>query len=155
MKTCSKCGITKALSDFFIRNKKTGRLHAQCKQCYQQHRQLYQAQHYQKYRNNYLARAKERREKLRREFQNNLTEYLADKRCELCDENDIRVLEFDHIDPTRKRFSISQGVKLGYSWKEIQKEIKRCRILCANCHKKHTANQFGWYKSIIGGTDRI
>jgi len=148
MKKCTKCNKEKSLTDFFVKDKNTGRLHAQCKKCYQLHRQTYHAQHYRKYKDQYLLRAKLRREKLRQEFRTNITQYLSDKTCVLCGENDIRTFEFDHMDPHNKKFSVSQGVRLGYSWEDILLEIKKCRILCANCHKKHTADQFGWYKSI-------
>jgi hypothetical protein len=133
---------------FFVRDKKTGRLHAQCKQCYQKHRSTYYAAHYQKYRPAYLERAKIRRTELRSIFRSKMLAYLSDKSCMMCGENDIRVLEFDHLDPSQKSFEISQGIRLGHSWNDILQEIEKCRILCANCHKKHTSSQFNWYKSL-------
>lgn len=95
----------------------------------------------------YLLRAKIRRTVLRDEFRRNMLEFLSDKACIICHESDARVLEFDHIDPSKKTFSISQAVKLGYGWNKVLEEIRKCRILCANCHKKHTASQYGWYKA--------
>jgi hypothetical protein len=147
MKTCSKCGISKNESDFFVKDKKTNRLHAQCKQCYKAHRQTYYAQHYQTYKEEYLLRAQKHRESLRHDFRSNLAAYLSGKACEVCGETDIRVLEFDHLNPESKLFNISQAVRLGYSWDAVVIEISKCRILCANCHRKHTAAQFGWYKA--------
>ncbi len=76
-----------------------------------------------------------------------MLEYLEDKACAICGESDLVVLEMDHIDPSSKFFSISQAVKLGHSWAIILEELAKCRVLCANCHKRHTAKQFGWYKS--------
>ena len=72
--------------------------------------------------------------------------YLNKHHCVVCGEHGIRTLELDHIDPKTKKFSISQAVRLGYSWEQIEQEIEKCRVLCANCHKKHTAEQAGWYK---------
>ena len=156
MRICTKCRVEKPESEYFMKDKTTGRLHAQCKTCYQVHRQTYYAQHYKNYREQYLKRARTRREQLRNEFRERLIAYLTDKACELCGENDLRVLEFDHLDPTLKQFEISQATRLGYAWEATLTEIKKCRILCANCHKKHTAKQFNWYKSKLdGGTDRI
>lgn len=156
MKTCTRCKVEKPESEYFVRDKTTGRLHAQCKQCYQEHRQTYHSEHYKKYRGTYLERAKLRREKLRDDFHEKLFRYLSKKSCEVCGEADMRVLEFDHLKPADKLFNISQAVKRGYSWDETLAEIKKCRILCANCHKKHTANQFNWYKAKLdGGTYRI
>ncbi len=76
-----------------------------------------------------------------------MIEYLSDKQCVQCAESDNRVLEFDHLDPSLKSFGIATALRDGYSWEATLAEIAKCRILCANCHKKHTANQFNWYKS--------
>lgn len=146
MKTCTKCGETKNEADYFVKDSKTGRLHAQCKSCYKEHRKTYQKDHYVRYHQEYLKRAKLRRETLRLEFRANMLDYLDGKVCEECGETDIRTFEFAHIDATAKAFGISQAVRLGRSWSEVLSEICKCRILCANCHKKETAEQFGWYK---------
>jgi gp210 len=147
MKPCSKCGEHKPKSDFFVRNTATGTRHAQCKQCYKAQRRTTHAEHYRKNQAAYQQRAKQRRERLRVEFRYNMLAYLRDKSCAICGEDDVRVLEFDHINPKSKRFSISQAVRLGYSWPDVVVEMKKCRILCANCHKRHTAQQMGWYKA--------
>ncbi len=157
MKICTKCGISKEKTDFFVKDKASGRMHAQCKACYKANRQTYYLAHYKKYRAHYLQRAKERRKQLRSEFHDNMRDYLSGKACLQCGESDMRVLEFDHLDPSSKKFNISQAMKLGYKWSDTLNEINKCRILCANCHKRHTSSQFGWYKAeyLSGGTDRI
>ena len=152
MKICSKCSLPKPEAEYFVKDKKSGRLHAQCKACYREHRKTYYAEHYEKYKTLYRSRAKERRHTLKREFQDNIIAYLTGKCCSICNESDMRTLEFDHINPDTKLFSVSQAVKLGYRWKDIAIEIQKCRILCANCHKKHTASQQGWYKNLEART---
>ncbi len=147
MRVCTKCHISKDESEFFLRNKETRRLHAQCKTCYQSHRVSYYNDHYKKYKKDYLLRAKTRRECLKKEFQLTILEYLKDKSCVDCGESDIRTLEFDHLNPLEKSFTVSQAVRLGRNVDEVLSEIKKCRVLCANCHKKRTAKQFGWYKA--------
>lgn len=147
-KVCSKCAASKPLSDYFLKDSKKGKLHAQCKACYKDLRRGFYAEHYAKYSDLYRKRAQLRREKLRQEYREKMLQYLQKSKCEICDENDIRVLEFDHIDPSIKSFSISQSVKLGRSWDAVMQEIKKCRVLCANCHKKHTASQSNWYKNL-------
>lgn len=47
-------------------------------------------------------------------------------------------LQFDHIDPSTKSFTISQDKKK--AWNSILEEIDKCRILCANCHSVETFN---------------
>tara|TARA_X000001382_G_C3032604_1_gene135262 strand:+ start:122 stop:487 length:366 start_codon:yes stop_codon:yes gene_type:complete len=42
------------------------------------------------------------------------------------------VLHFDHIDPKKKLWSISNMYT--HNIKTIKNEIRKCQILCANCH---------------------
>lgn len=147
-KICSKCGLNKPLTDYFVKDGRTGRLHAQCKECYKEHRRTFYADHYARYGELYRQRAQLRRARLRKEFRENMLAYLQKSKCAVCGENDIRVLEFDHINPMTKSFNISQAVSLGHGWKDVVNEMKKCRVLCANCHKKHTASQANWYKNL-------
>ena len=48
-------------------------------------------------------------------------------------------LHFDHINPETKSREI--GRMFGYSKEAIKKEMRKCRLLCANCHAEHTAVQ--------------
>ncbi len=148
MRTCTKCGETKAESEFFVKDRKTGRLHAQCKLCYKEHRRTYYYEHYENHKESYRTRAKAYREKVKLEYRTNMLDFMKGKSCVTCGESDIVVLELDHIDPTTKRFSISQAVKLGQKWESVLEEIEKCQVLCANCHKRKTAKQFGWYKNL-------
>ena len=52
--------------------------------------------------------------------------------CRDCRENDHRVLDFHHIE--KKLFWLRDADI--YSWKEILEEIKKCEVLCSNCHRK-------------------
>ena len=63
-----------------------------------------------------------------------------DSGCEICGYNKHHVaLDFDHLDRKTKITSVGQMVN--FSWKRIQKEINKCRILCANCHRIETYKQ--------------
>lgn len=147
MKTCTKCSEIKLESDYFVRDKSTGRLHAQCKVCYKEHRKSYSAKHYREYGDAYRERAKLRRARIRRALQNQLIDYMKDKSCSVCNEADIRVLEFDHLDRRTKFFSIARAITDGLEWSKILDEMEKCQVLCANCHKKRTSVQFNWFKS--------
>ncbi len=147
MKICSQCYLEKPEDQFFVQNKAKSTLHTECKLCYKRHRALYSAEHYRKYKEQYIARAKLRQQRIRLELRALIAGYLGSRRCEECGEDDLRVLDFDHIDRKNKRFNIAKAVSQGYSWKTIRKEIDKCRVLCANCHRKHTAAQFNWYKN--------
>ena len=84
---------------------------------------------------------------LRRKTRISCLRYLAKKGCETCGERDPRVLEFDHRAPKNKTESIATLLSQGYSWanERLRKEIRKCRVLCANCHRIHTAEQQGYY----------
>lgn len=75
--------------------------------------------------------------------------YLSSKGCEECGEHDPRKLEYDHKDPSTKHCSISRLIIDGYSWASnvLRAEIRKCRVLCANCHRVHTIKQQGYYAS--------
>lgn len=148
MKVCTKCGTPKPLSEYFVKDQKTQRLHAQCKECYKEHRKTYYSQHYAKYSEAYRERAKIRRNKIRNQLHTAILKYLSLHPCAVCGEDDPRVLEFDHIDPTLKSFCISHGIRYGVPIAKIQSEIEKCQVLCANCHKRRTATQAGWYKNL-------
>jgi hypothetical protein len=43
-------------------------------------------------------------------------------------------LDFHHLNQEEKEYTVSQLA--GYSWEKIQKEIDKCILLCACCHRK-------------------
>lgn len=53
-----------------------------------------------------------------------------------CGESDVRCLDFHHRNPKVKSFCIAIGVKRGFSLERIKKEIKKCDVICSNCHRK-------------------
>lgn len=56
--------------------------------------------------------------------------------CSICGYNKCTaVLEFHHINPSEKSFTISKAYS-SYSLDEILKELKKCILVCANCHKE-------------------
>lgn len=62
--------------------------------------------------------------------------------CQKCGYNkNYAALSFHHIDPSIKEYNWSK-LKLR-SWKDIIKELKKCILLCNNCHAEvHNPNSF-------------
>ena len=57
-------------------------------------------------------------------------------KCEQCGyDRCLESLDFHHTDPTKKDFGISSK---GYtrSWNRIRKELDKCIMICANCHRE-------------------
>lgn len=44
-------------------------------------------------------------------------------------------LEFHHINPEDKLIGLSTR-ELQYSWERIEQEVKKCILVCANCHRE-------------------
>jgi len=103
-----------------------------------------QRQHYADNKEIYKNRTKERKDKIRR----HIFDYLNQSECKVCGEKDPVVLQFDHRDPSEKNFALSEAVGRKMSIKRINEEIAKCDILCANCHARRTAEDFGWYSLI-------
>jgi hypothetical protein len=74
-----------------------------------------------------------------------LLEYLSDKYCADCKENDPVVLDFDHRDPKTKFKSVSRMLAGHYSWASVLAEIGKCDVRCANCHRRKTYKQFNFF----------
>ncbi len=68
--------------------------------------------------------------RLREWFQN----YKENLSCTKCGSSDFRVLEFHHASGD-KEHNVSDMITAGYSTERVQGEIKKCDVLCANCHR--------------------
>jgi len=52
-------------------------------------------------------------------------------------------MDFDHRDPKKKIFNVSQAAVSGNSLESIKAEIAKCDLVCSNCHRIRTAKQQG------------
>lgn len=142
-RVCSACKEESPLSEFHQRKNKKGELVYRyvCKPCacerarqsYQRNKESAKAR---------CAKAAKKRILERRRF---VYEYLTKHPCVRCDEADPVVLEFDHIDRDTKDSPISQAIWANWSMKRLLAEIDKCQVLCANCHRRKTAQDLGWY----------
>ena len=52
------------------------------------------------------------------------------------------MLELDHIDPDTKTYNVSKMVSsMHFSLDRIKVEIRKCQVLCANCHRIKTLEE--------------
>ena len=55
-------------------------------------------------------------------------------RCSICSyDKCASAFDFHHLDPMEKDFTISSHMS---SWERIKKEIDKCVLLCARCHRE-------------------
>ena len=73
-----------------------------------------------------------------------INKYKIAKGCTLCGYNAHHTaLDFDHINPLDKELNIARNYSIGL--KKLIAEIRKCRILCANCHRIETYRQNIYY----------
>lgn len=74
---------------------------------------------------------KSRRKRIKQE----LIDYKGGK-CEICGYNkNIAALEFHHINPEEKDFSISDS-NIYKNLEVLKREVDKCMLVCANCHRE-------------------
>lgn len=142
MKKCSKCKESKIETDFSFKIKSLGVLHSQCKAC----TRLLIKNHYNKHKEYYLEKANKRNVKLKNEVINYLNKYLLDHPCKDCGESDLAVLEFDHNGKEPKFKAVSSLIRNRHTLDVVKKEVEKCDVRCANCHRRKTAVEFNWSK---------
>lgn len=58
-------------------------------------------------------------------------------KCSICSyARCLSALEFHHIDPTKKDFGFGSTRANPASWEKIADELRKCVLLCGNCHRE-------------------
>jgi hypothetical protein len=139
-KKCGTCKKEKPFEDFGIKKAARDGRQSACKIC----RNTYLKKWYKDNKQLHIKRVevtKNDRKNRAREF---VREYLSDKKCTDCSENRAIVLEFDHL--SDKDENISKLVQWGASNARILKEISKCEVVCANCHRIRTFTRMNNYR---------
>ena len=140
-----KCSICKQLFDLSSFNKKKSSkdgLQTACRQCNREKSRRYYAEN----KNLHKQKVFEYNKKYKLEAKKFIYNFLLENPCIECGESDPCALDFDHI--SDKEINISSAVTRGWSIERISKEIEKCIVRCANCHRKKTAKDFNWYKDL-------
>ena len=112
-KKCTKCGRILPITEFNWRNKAKGTRRSECKYCHSD----YMKQKYQ-------------------EKKNIVQEIKSSCSCAKCGESRGYVLDFHHINPSEKDNTIARLTSNNYKLEKVYDEIKKCIVLCANCHRE-------------------
>lgn len=118
-KTCTQCKQTKPLDQFSQDRSLRSGFRASCLICHS-----------------------ERNKKHQRTKRYWLNEQVLESGCIKCHYNTCAAaLDFHHVNPQQKLFNIGcQGICA--SWKRLKKEVAKCVILCARCHRELHAGLF-------------
>lgn len=77
----------------------------------------------------------------RRRRKENLIKVCGQK-CNICGYSGLNsVLEFHHIDPKEKQYGVAAGGNC-HDLKKDLKEVKKCILVCANCHREIHAGKY-------------
>lgn len=72
----------------------------------------------------------------KQELKKRLSKIKESSGCVDCGVNNHIVLDFDHL--SDKKYNVSRMIHDGFSWAAIKKEIAKCEVVCANCHRIRT-----------------
>lgn len=125
MKTCNVCKEEKEDDEFLFRNREKGTRHGSCSLCYKEIRK----KSYNENKEYYINKSKRRRKELSQWFM----EIKATLSCEKCGFSNPAALDFHHHEKN-KDMEVSTLVAVG-SKSRILNEIKKCTVLCSNCHR--------------------
>ena len=112
-KICTKCGQERPIEDFYWRNKAKGIRRSDCKYCH----------------NNYVKDNYAKKKDV-------IEELKSQCKCAKCGDDRGYLLDYHHVDPSIKDEGIARMISNNYSYDNILKEIDKCIVLCANCHRE-------------------
>lgn len=108
LRKCKECSLKLSLHNYYTVNKRISRV---CKEC-----------HKKKSKENYDKKVSA------------VSDYKSSCGCAKCGESRSYILEFHHIDPSQKDYTIANRARA--SLESIMSEIKKCVVLCSNCHQE-------------------
>jgi hypothetical protein len=140
-KVCTRCGVEKDIKEFPLRSRFTKLRQSYCKDC----RKVYGAEWYENHKEYQKENSRKHTTVYRESIREYLWNYLLTHPCENCGESDPVVLEFHHIG--EKDMAVSQMVTNIINIERLKEELRKCQVLCSNCHRRVTAQERGWYRS--------
>ena len=142
---CPACKQELSIDSFNFKNKKKGLRHVTCRTCSRNQVR----NHYNNNKKYYYDKNVSRRLKMQEDAGEKILAYLLDHPCVDCGEANPLVLQFDHLHSKKANVS---WMKTNARRENVEKEIQKCEVRCANCHSIKTAKQRKtWlYKKLFG-----
>jgi hypothetical protein len=133
MRRCTRCPFRGPDSAFAIKIKSKANNTGVCKPC----KATYNASWYERNKAKHVQNVHANNKRYREEYRAELDK-LKDAPCVDCGERfPPCVMDFDHIDPSSKKFSLANA-PVGLSWELVLSEVAKCDLVCANCHRIRT-----------------
>lgn len=116
LRTCTKCGQTKDITQFSYKLKSKNIRQTICKKCFRQSAAMRLRQTY--HRN--------------KDYVNNLKKSGC---CQKCGQKRYYLLQYHHVNKQEKEYNVSKLLS-NASFDRILSEIDKCILLCCNCHRQ-------------------
>jgi hypothetical protein len=132
-KVCLDCKIEKSLSEFHVRNKNKGTLNVFCKECACKRQKIW----YETHKERHLIHVNESRERRAIYLKKYIKRIKLFFGCSVCGyKKCASSLDFHHMIESDKLINISKVVNRLWTMKKTKKEIRKCVLLCKNCHQE-------------------
>ena len=125
-KKCPKCGVNKTLNEFTKSKSRKDGFGPMCLDC----RKQYSKWHYKTNKKSYLARITLNKKRVKEFF----IRFKKTQNCSKCGDTRWYVLDFHHTEDKETNIATMAGE--GYSIESLKIEIRKCIVLCANCHRE-------------------
>ena len=128
-KTCVKCRNKKPVKEFNKNKSRKGGYSNVCRDCSKEESKKY----YNKNKEKHKANVSIRNRKLEAQALVLIIEAKKEG-CLLCPEKEPACLDFHHVG--KKTYAVSVVMQKSGSIKKLKEEIKKCVVVCSNCHRK-------------------
>jgi len=132
-KRCSTCKEEKPITEFRKNSYKRDGLQSNCRSC----KKVLDKEYYKVHRATQRSQIMAARRRRVGVIKLKILAYQKEHPCIDCGETDPIVLDFDHVRGT-KITNIARMVNDETPWTIIEKEIEKCDVRCANCHRRAT-----------------
>lgn len=140
IKICTICKLPKETGEFNKNKTRKDGLNTLCKECSQARSKQYYSENKEKHSKVCHARNKRYLTALYTWINT-----LKSTGCILCDESDPCCIDFHHLNPEIKENNIATLIR-NLNLKQLANEIRKCVLVCANCHRKVHSKNIKLYK---------
>lgn len=139
-KVCNGCLERKSVNEFHFRSQSQNTRAPRCKACKKnQDANIWSA-------GTKKVTSLENMLERKRKSRDYVWSILVKSECADCGNADPLVMEFDHLG--NKVYNVSSMMQKGYAVSALAKEIAKCEVVCANCHRKRTYAREGSWRTL-------